>query len=126
MLQLCRFYLSGANFAPESAPTAEIAVTMWFIEGHVMFQIRGGQNEPTHELPFATAKAHMCAHVMGNIGKQGCPLSGDGGRGCMQGCAQPLINIGVRSLCKILHLLQNLDVLVLASILLSQDLGLSY
>ena len=44
----------------------------------------------------------------------------------MQGCAQPLINIGVRSLCKILHLLQNLDVLVLASILLSQDVGLSY
>ena len=70
---------------------------MRFIEGHVMFQIRG-QNEPTHELPFATAKAHMCAHVMGNIGKQGCPLSGDGGRGCMQGCAQPLINIGVRCL----------------------------
>ena len=98
MLHLCRFYLSGANFAPESAPTAEIAVTMWFIEGHVMFQIRGGQNEPTHELPFATAKAHMWAHVMGNIGKQGCPLSGDGGRGCMQGCAQPLINIGVRCL----------------------------
>ena len=63
--------------------TAEIAVILWFIEGHVMFQIRGQQNEPTHELPFATAKAHMWAHVkgrlMGNIGKQGCPLSGGWG-----------------------------------------------
>ena len=35
---------------------------MRFIEGHVMFQIRG-QNEPTHELQIATAKAHMWAHV---------------------------------------------------------------
>ena len=69
-----------ANF---SLRTAEIAVTMWFIEGHVMFQIRGQQNEPTHELPFATTKAHMWAHVkgrlMGNLGKQGCPLSGGWG-----------------------------------------------
>ena len=67
-----------ANFSQ----TAELAVTLWFIEGHVMFQIRGQQNEPTHELPFATAKAHMWAHVkrlMGNIGKQGCPLSGGWG-----------------------------------------------
>ena len=50
-----------ANF---SLRTAEIAVILWFIEGHVTFQIRGQENEPTHELPFATAKAHMWAQSM--------------------------------------------------------------
>ena len=49
-----------ANFSQ----TAELAVTLWFIEGHVTFQIRGHENEPTHELPFATAKAHMWAQSL--------------------------------------------------------------
>ena len=67
---------------------------MRFIEGHVMFQIRG-QSEPTHELQIATAKAHMWAHMkgaeMGNIGKQGCLLSRKG-RGCTQGWAPQTVN----------------------------------
>ena len=50
-----------ANF---SLRTAEIAVILWFIEGHVMLPIRGQENEPTHEPPFATAKAHMWAAHM--------------------------------------------------------------
>ena len=51
------------------------------------------------------------------LANRGVPCQEDGGRGCMQGWAQPLINIGVRCLCKILHSLPRFDVLVVAGIL---------
>ena len=80
-----------ANF---SLLTAEIAVALWFIEGHVTFQIRGQENEGHMNCRLQPPK-RTCGHMyvkrlMGNIGKQGrCPLSEEvGGRGSMQGWAQ--------------------------------------
>ena len=88
-------YLSArANL---SLRAAEIAVILWFIEGHVMFQIRGaGQHKMNCRLqPPKRTCGHICEEVDGKYrqtGVRGIPCTGVSsvrGRGSMQGWAQP-------------------------------------
>ena len=54
-------YLSKSKFFPNSWT---FAVTLWFIEGHVMFQIRGQQNGSRHMNCHLQPPKRTCGHML--------------------------------------------------------------